>query len=292
MGVKLLTIKDIRSYFIRELGHLYDENEAGTLARIIIKTITGISGLHQLNDPLQEIDPARAPEIIRICLELKTGKPYQYVTGETIFYNCTIKVNPSVLIPRPETEELADLVIKENRGYKGEIIDFGTGSGCIAIALAANLPEAEVSGLDISESALELARENARLNSVTVNFYHGDIFDLKYRQLKKPGIIVSNPPYVRHSEKKLMKSNVIDFEPHSALFVSDSDPLAFYRALLTAAEELMPAGKIYFEINEAMGEQMNDLVTSYGYSDVAVINDLNGRNRIIKGNRYGRGPFI
>jgi release factor glutamine methyltransferase len=289
VSVKLLTIKDIRSYFKRELGHLYDENETGALAKIIIKTITGVSGLHQLNDPLREFDTAKAPEIIRLCMELKTGKPYQYVIGETVFYDCTIKVNPSVLIPRPETEELADHVIKENRGYKGGIIDFGTGSGCIAIALAANLPEAEVSGVDISDGAIELARENAKLNNVTVNFFQGDIFDLNYRQLKKPGMIVSNPPYVRHSEKKLMKSNVLDFEPHSALFVSDSDPLAYYRALLTAADGLMPdEGKIYFEINEAMGEQMLDLVTSYGYSDVSVINDINGKNRIIKGIRHGR----
>lgn len=289
MGVKLLTIKDIRSYFNRELGHLYNENETGALARIIIKTITGVPGLHQLNDPMQEIDPGKAPEIIRLCMELKTGKPYQYIIGETVFYNCTIKVNPSVLIPRPETEELADLIIKENRGFSGEIIDFGTGSGCIAIALAANLPEAEVSGIDISESAIELARENTKLNNVTVDFYQGDILDFSRNQMKGEGIIVSNPPYIRHSEKKLMRSNVLDFEPHSALFVSDSDPLAYYRVLLAISEELMPAGgKIYFEINEAMGGQMLDLAVSYDYADATIIKDLNGKNRILKGSRHGR----
>lgn len=285
MTVNLRTIKDIRSYFASELGSLYDEKETTSLSKIIIKTITGSSGLHQLNNPGFEISHEQASAIIRICEELKTGKPYQYILGETHFYNCIIRVNPSVLIPRPETEELADLIIRENKSYSGGIIDFGTGSGCIAIALAANLPESSVTGIDFTEDVLQLARINAGLNNVTLSFQKMDILNFSYASIiEKPGIIVSNPPYVRNSEKKLMNKNVLDFEPHDALFVDDSDPLLFYRAILDIADKiLIKGGRIYFEINEAMGNPMADLMISHGYSGVKVIKDLNNKNRFIKG---------
>lgn len=285
MTVNLRTIKDIRFYFARELGSLYDEKETSSLAKIIIKTTTGASGLHQLNNPGFEISKEQALEIIRICEELKTGKPYQYILGETQFYNCIIRVNPSVLIPRPETEELTELIIRENKNYSGGIIDFGTGSGCIAIALAANLQESSVTGFDISADALQLAEINAGLNNLTVAFRKNDILNFSYDSItEKPGIIVSNPPYVRNSEKKLMNKNVLDFEPYDALFVDDSDPLQFYRAILDIADKiLMKGGKIYFEINEAMGNPMADLLISQGYSGVTVIKDLNNKDRFIKG---------
>lgn len=285
MTVNLQTIKDIRSYFAKELCSLYDEKETGSLAKIIIKTITGASGLHQLNNPGFEISREQASAIIGICEELKTGKPYQYILGETNFYNCIIRVNPSVLIPRPETEELADLIIRENKNYSGGIIDFGTGSGCIAIALEANLPHSTVIGIDISEDALHLAKINAGLNNVTLAFQKNDILNFRYESIiEKPGIIVSNPPYVRQSEKKLMSRNVLDFEPHDALFVDDSKPLHFYRAILDIAHKiLLKGGRLYFEINEAMGNPMADLVTSYGYTDVTVIKDMNNKDRFLKG---------
>jgi release factor glutamine methyltransferase len=248
-------------------------------------TITGASRLHLLNNPLEEISNEQSSRIINICEELKTGKPYQYVLGETSFYNCTIKVDPSVLIPRPETEELADLIIQENKGFKGKIIDFGTGSGCIAIALAVNLPAADVIATDISEKALSLAGYNARLNNASVRFIRDDIFNPN-PELTEPGagIIVSNPPYVRYSEQKLMKNNVTGFEPHLALFVDDSNPLVYYKALLGIADKILSKeGKIYFEINEALGNEMSALLDSYGYSDIGIIKDINGRDRIIKG---------
>lgn len=284
MAFNLLTIKDIRIYLAKELKSLYNENELNTLAGIIIKTVTGTSGLHQLNTPERGITEIQASEIIKICKDLKTGKPYQYVLGETAFYDCIIRVNPSVLIPRPETEELADLIIKENKGYTGEIIDFGTGSGCIAIALASKLPRASVTGIDNSENSLLLAEENAKLNNVDISFKNGDILNFDADSVNKAGIIVSNPPYVRNSEKKLMNRNVLDFEPHNALFVEDSEPLLYYKCLLEIGRSvLIKPGKIYFEINEAMGMQLKTLMDATGYSDVQILKDLNNRDRIIKG---------
>ncbi|HLN56800.1 MAG TPA: peptide chain release factor N(5)-glutamine methyltransferase [Bacteroidales bacterium] len=282
MAVKLLTIKDIRLYLEKELSNIYDANEAASLFRIILKTIFKPYGLHKIYDPQFRVDEAHSSEITGMVQELKTGKPYQYVLGETEFFGFTIKVTPEVLIPRPETEELVDLVIRENKDFKGEIIDFGTGSGCIAIAIAGNISGAAVTGVDISEKALEIARLNASLNNTEVSFEKNDILDFKPKG-KKPGIIVSNPPYVRQSEKVSMRNNVLDFEPAQALFVDDSDPLVFYRKILeTANEILIDGGKVYFEINEALGIEILELFGSFGYKEKIIIKDLNNRDRFAK----------
>lgn len=284
MSVNLATIKEIRPYLAAELGTIYNDNELAALSRIIVKTIFEADGLHRIHDNTQPLTRHEAGRITDICNELKTGKPYQYVLGETGFYNCRIRVNPGVLIPRPETEELVDLIVKENRNYNGRIIDFGTGSGCIAIALAANLPNADLTAIDISEEALDIARGNADLNSVNVKFEKGDI--LNYKREMKAGIFVSNPPYVRNSEKKLMQQNVLGFEPHQALFVEDSDPLLYYRAILEISKRnLERGGKIYFEINEALGSEMAELISSFGFNEISIIKDLNDRNRIAKASR-------
>jgi release factor glutamine methyltransferase len=286
MGVKIQTIKEIRFYLAKELKDLYDEPEIRILADILIKTVSGITQLHQLYDDGYTLKTNEAEEIIRFTEELKTGKPIQYIIGETTFYNCKIKVTGATLIPRPETEELVDLVVKENKDFKGNIIDFGTGSGCIAIALAANLRSASVTGIDISEEALNVARENAVLNKVNVSFLNGDIFSIDGKFAGRAGIIVSNPPYIRDSEKILMKKNVLDFEPHQALFVSDSDPLIFYNAILKLADDmLLPEGCLYFEINEVMGSLLIRLFESYNYTDIKIVSDLNDKERIIKGRK-------
>lgn len=286
MTVNIHTIRDIRNYLTKELKNLYEAPEIRVLADLLIKTIKGITKLHQLYDDNFAIDAAEAAKIIEFTAQLKTGKPVQYVLGETSFYNCTIRLNESTLIPRPETEELVDLIIKENKDYSGSIIDFGTGSGCIAIALASNLPLSTITGTDISEEALTVARENAILNKVNVSFVRDDIFNPSFLYPEDTGIIVSNPPYVRSSEKKEMAGNVLDFEPHKALFVSDSDPLIYYRAILEIAEKfILPGGKLYFEINEALGQSMISLISSFGYSGIEVISDINDKERIIKGRK-------
>jgi release factor glutamine methyltransferase len=288
MGVKIQTIKDIRFYLSRELLVIYKEPEIRIIADILIKAITGITKLHDLYNDTYLITSAEADRITDYTEELKTGKPIQYVVGETLFYNCKIKLNSSTLIPRPETEELVDFIIRENKGYRGNIIDFGTGSGCIAIALAANLPSSDVTGIDISGEAIRIAQENAVLNNVKVSFIKDDIFDLHLKSVAKSGIIVSNPPYVRNSEKVLMSKNVLEFEPHQALFVTDSNPLIYYEAIIRLAEEfLLPAGLLYFEINEMMGSSLVTLLELFGYSDIEVISDINDKERIIKGRKNG-----
>jgi release factor glutamine methyltransferase len=286
MGVKIRTIKDIRFYLSRELTGVYNETEIRVLADIIIKTVTGTAKLHQLYDNGYLIRAKDAEKIIWITGELKTGKPIQYILGETTFYNCTIKVNGSTLIPRPETEELVDLIIRENKGYNGNILDFGSGSGCIAIALATNLPLAKLTGIEISDDAIRIAQKNAVLNNVKASFIQGNIFAFDNDSVSKAGIIVSNPPYVRNSEKSLMAKNVLDFEPHLALFVTDSDPLIYYKTIINLAEKLLlPQGRLYFEINEVMGRSLIQLFESYDYSEIEIVHDINDKERIIKGRK-------
>jgi len=286
MGVKIQTIKDIRFYLVKELLGIYQETEIRSLADIIIKTVIGITKLHQLYDNGYLVTGQQSEKILKIVEELKTGKPVQYILGETTFYNCTIKVNGSTLIPRSETEELVDLIVRENKGYQGNIIDFGTGSGCIAIALAANLPLSVLTGIEISDEAICIAQENARLNNVHVSFIKGDIFTLDSEVVSKAGIIVSNPPYVRNSEKFLMNKNVLNFEPHLALFVTDSDPLIYYNAILKLADKLLlRGGRLYFEINEMMGKSLILLLESFDYSEIEIVADLNNKERIIKGRK-------
>ncbi|HEX7492745.1 MAG TPA: peptide chain release factor N(5)-glutamine methyltransferase [Bacteroidales bacterium] len=286
MGVKIQTIKDIRFYLAKELTGFYKEPEIRILANIIIKTVTGITKLHHLYDNRYLVTGRQSENVLRITEELKTGKPIQYILGETTFYNCKIKVNSTTLIPRPETEELVDLIVTENKGYQGYIIDIGTGSGCIAIALAVNIPSSVLTGIEISEEAIIVARENARLNNVHVSFIKGDIFNVDPEELGKAGIIVSNPPYVRNSEKLLMNKNVLDFEPHLALFVTDANPLVYYNTILKLAEKtLLPGGGLYFEINEMMGKSLFQLLESFNYSEIEIVKDLNNKDRIIKGRK-------
>src|SRR5664280_452310 len=288
MGVTIQTIKDIRFYLTRELTGIYKEPEIRILADILIKTVTGTIKLHDLYDKSYVITKKQAERIFGFTEELKTGKPIQYILGETTFYNCTIKVNASTLIPRPETEELVDLIIKENKNYKGEIIDIGSGSGCIAIALAVNIPSAILTGIEISDDAISIARDNAVSNIARITFVKGDILSINNETISKAGIIVSNPPYVRTSEKSQMNKNVLDFEPHLALFVSDSDPLIYYKAILKLADTiLLPAGYLYFEINEAMGKPLVELLKSFDYSHIEIVSDINDKERIIKGRKNG-----
>jgi release factor glutamine methyltransferase len=236
----------------------------------------------------ESVNSVQASRIIDISLDLKSGKPIQYILGETTFYDCIIKLNGSTLIPRQETEELVDQVISDNRGYAGNIIDFGTGSGCIAIALASNLSGSRVTGTDISDEALKIAGENAILNNVKITLIKDDMLDPDCSQFGKAGIIVSNPPYVRKSEIKDMNKNVVEFEPHAALFVEDTDPLVYYNCILQKADRILdPGGRIYFEINEMLGKEMVQLLESYGYRDLHTVRDINGKDRIIKGTKHG-----
>jgi release factor glutamine methyltransferase len=287
MAIKIQTIKDIRFYLAGELEGAFTEAEIRSLANLIISNVLGLSSMHQAYLSDMPVNKLQEEAIIKICRELKEGKPVQYILGETLFYGCKIRLNSATLIPRPETEELVDLILNENPGFRGKIIDFGTGSGCIAIALAKNIPGAIVTGTDIAPDAIAIAEQNAGQNNVSVRFLLDDILIPEAGNLDIADIIVSNPPYVRFSEKEQMQRNVLEFEPHTALFVEDSDPLVFYRSILRKAEILLqPGGRIYFEINEAMGSAMVTLLLSSGYTSAVLLKDINGKERFIKGFKH------
>jgi len=285
MNDNFRTIKDFRHYLHTRLHHLYPASEINSIADLIIMTLFNLNRLQQMMKPEYEISPTHRRELLEICNNLEKGMPVQYVLGETFFYNCRIKVNPATLIPRQETEELVDLILKENPGFKGKIIDIGTGPGTIAIALAKHLPYASITAIDISDKALETARENAKLNNVKVNFFKADILKAGPEYFpEKFNILVSNPPYVPVSEKKNLHINVREFEPETALFVPDDNPLIYYRAILEKKNFLLaPEGKIYFEIHEKMGKALNTLMISYGIKETRIIKDLNGKERFITG---------
>ena len=288
MIAKIRTLKDIRLYMSDVLADMYAEQEQKAIFSMLIKIFLPADKLHilyDMNTPVQETDSS---EICKIIDELKQGKPIQYILGETEFYNCRITLSAATLIPRQETEELVDIIVKENAGYKGQIADIGSGSGCIAIALAKNMSGASVVGTDFSAEAIDIAKHNAEINNVKIRFIHEDIFKSSEIFSIRAGIIVSNPPYVRSSEKTLMHRNVLDYEPATALFVDDSNPLVFYKAILEIAVEILQiGGKIYFEINEAFGNEMINLLNEFDYADVELIKDINGKDRFIKGTKNG-----
>lgn len=285
------TVKDVSAEFRRGLPALYDVKEIDSLCMLVLAEVAHLSPAKIKAFPELELPQEHRDAINAILLRLKTGEPIQYILGETEFYGLPFKVNPSVLIPRPETEELVEwalnswhLAVSSGQVLGGNILDIGTGSGCIAISLKKNLPNAKVSAIDISAKALQTARENAELNKVEVNFIEADILDPKF-EIKnlKYEIMISNPPYVTPEDKKQMHTNVTDFEPHTALFVSQNDPLIFYKAIADLAlKKLKPGGFLFFEINEGYGEQIVELLRIKLFKNMELRKDMSGRNRMIK----------
>ena len=284
MKVKTNLLKDVKSYYLEELTSVYGEAEALSIMNLLIRHFFGLSRVDQA---LQKDFRLTETELLKIHFavkELKKEKPIQYITGETEFYGLKIKVNPSVLIPRPETEELVDLIVKNNKGCRVErILDVGTGSGCIALALKKQFPKAEVCGIDVSRGALETAAENSKLNGLEVTFRKMDILDKERRvELEGFDLIVSNPPYVTQSEKAILKKNVVDYEPHLALFVEDNDPLLFFYAVADFAKgKLLPGGQLWFEINEKFGNKVAGILKHHGFRQVKIIQDIFGKERFI-----------
>lgn len=265
-----------------ELKGLYPISEIEGFTRIIFEAVFGWSFTKQVINKHEKISEFDFNRIKEIVLRLKRFEPIQYILGETEFYGLTLNVNPSVLIPRPETEELVDWIVRENLPENSRILDIGTGSGCIALALKSRNKKSKVSGIDISESALEVAIENAIKNRLEVNFFLADILNPKDSIFEVYDVIVSNPPYIRESEKLQMQSNVLEYEPENALFVSDNNPLVFYRSIVFFAEKhLADKGKLFFEINENLGSEMKSMLTDFGFCDIQIRNDINGKNRMI-----------
>ena len=304
--------------FIEKLSATFPQREAEQLMRILLEDLFGIDLKRQLMEPNLSIDERQHYLLSEAVRRLIDGEPVQYVTGMARFGDLLIKVSPAVLIPRPETEELVQKICtaslpchssaahvipagasagvgnlwaaecKEKSMGGGtkplRIWDIGTGSGCIAIALAQHFPNAEVVAFDVSDEALQIAKENAESNAVKVTFVHDDVLNPTSDYFSQPvDLVVSNPPYVCDSERAAMEANVLDWEPETALFVPDDDPLLFYRQILRLAKkQLTPNGQVWFEINERMGEEMLQLCREIGFTEVEVLEDFAGKPRFCR----------
>ena len=282
-----MKIKEYRAQFIQELLPIYDAGEAESFFYLILEEKRN----------LKRIDLALNPELTfsndeievwnLILNQLKKEIPIQYLLGKTSFYGLEFEVNPNVLIPRPETEELVEWIIQSQKSkaesQKIKILDIGTGSGCIAISLAKNLPNAHVFAIDVSEKALATAQKNTKINEVNVTFLLKNILETEDLE-QQFDIIVSNPPYVRELEKQEIKKNVLDNEPHLALFVDDNDAIIFYRKIAELAQKnLSPNGQLFFEINQYLGKEMIDLLEKMGFKNIELRKDIYGNDRMIRG---------
>jgi len=306
-----MTIDNFKKTFSHELIALYPIQEIQSFFFLLMERYTNMSRVDLALNPDKELSQEKEQLLNSALIKLKEEYPIQYIIGNTEFYGLPFMVNDNVLIPRPETEELVSWILQEVKSRKLKvkseklitndkfrtpttsnkqqttnlnILDIGTGSGCIAISLAKNLPDAKVWALDVSENALQVARINAVENEVEINFIKTDI--LKRSDLKlKFDIIVSNPPYIREHEKKQMKNNVLKYEPEIALFVKDNNALLFYdRISDLACKNLKLEGKLYFEINQALGDEVRSLLTNTGFKDIKIKKDIYGVNRMVKAN--------
>jgi len=276
-----------KKIIIEQLSPIYAKEEIEGLTRLIFEKVLGLSliGIHlNQNETISAANLAQIKEIINRLVQFE---PIQYIFGETEFYGSHFKVNRAVLIPRQETEELVDWIIKDYTLLTPTILDIGTGSGCIPITLVKNLPGASANGWDISPEALFVAKENAKLNNAEVAFECVDILKSRFpEKIGKFDIIVSNPPYVTASEQVVMHPNVTKYEPHIALFVPDSDPLIFYRKIADLALELLkPGGHLYLEINEKYGTETAAILASKGLINITLKQDINGKERMIRAGR-------
>ena len=268
------------------LSEVYDAGEAKALARMLYEVRYGL-GLSDLLMGRDEGVPQ--DELEQLAVRLEHQEPIQYVLGQADFCGRTFKVSPAVLIPRPETEELCQWVVEEVReqwraaGEGLSVLDIGTGSGCIAVTLAAELPGARVRAWDISEEALLVARDNAMTNGVSVSFEHHDALHATTTAQPTTDLIVSNPPYICNRERTAMEANVLEHEPHTALFVPDDDPLLFYRAIAQYGREaLKPGGRLYFEINPLYATSLSEMLRRMSYHDIATKADQYGKQRMIR----------
>ena len=274
-----MTLQDFKLKMISELSSIYEMDELNSVFNLLSEDYLKIPRSKILLADEIDLNESNQNLFSSALERLKTHEPIQYVLGKTTFMNLEFKVNSSVLIPRPETEELVRLMLKEDLDGK-EILDIGTGSGCIAISLTKNLHNAKVSALDISKDALEVALENAELNNVNIEFIHADIFE--YQSDKKYDVIVSNPPYVLESEKMLMKQNVLNYEPEIALFVDDINALKYYESVIKfSLNNLNSQGQIFFETNENYKDELNKLAQNYEYNIIEFKLDINDKNRFL-----------
>lgn len=282
-----MILKNIQHKFHNQLDNIYGANEVNSFFYLLVEHILSISRLDLALNPKMDINELKEQYFIDALNRLKKQEPIQYIIGETDFFGLKFKVNKHTLIPRPETEELVQYIIDEYKtNQKINILDIGTGTGCIAISLANELKNANVFALEVSKEALKIAKENAKFNAVSVEFIEANILSVSRSALhdeSKFDIIASNPPYVRYSEKQIMKPNVLNFEPELALYVNDENPLQFYEAIVKfAVHNLNNEGKLYFEINQYLGNETRQLLSKYNFSNIELKKDLFGNDRMIK----------
>lgn len=283
-----MQLRRIKETFHQTLDSLFGPEETAAFFYRLMEARCGYTRLHIALHPGLAVSAEDVSCFFEALALLKQETPLQYILGKTDFYGLELYVDKNVLIPRPETEELAEWVINDLKNHSSaplKILDIGTGSGCIAIALAKYLPGAIVYALDTSETALEVARKNANVHNVAIEFFRADALQLP--DLKEEmDCVVSNPPYVRHAEKAQMRANVVQYEPHTALFVPDTDPLLFYKKITDwASHHLKSGGRVYFEINQYLGIEMRQLLESRGFTEVLLKKDLSGNNRMIRGTK-------
>lgn len=276
---------DIRHHYVETLSEIYPKDEAMALFQIATEEILGYKRT-QLSLLLQTtVDKEAQDRLLEILTQLKNHRPIQYILGKAPFYGMDLLVNEYTLIPRPETEELVSMVIHNHNQQAGlRIMDIGTGSGCIAIALAKNMKSPRVTAIDISEKAIAMAQQNCATQAVDIQVLQLDItqWSSTFDPTDRYDVIISNPPYIKEHEKQAMSPNVLDYEPHTALFVSDSDPLVFYDHIAALAiKHLVSDGSLYFEINQYLPAETVSLIQNKGFSKVSLINDINNAPRMI-----------
>jgi len=274
------TLRSLRNLYREVLDSMYDVEEIDALWKYSLEDKLSIKvAQHKLAQPI--LTESNLNTIIPVLERLAEGEPYQYIIGEVEFYGCKLKVDKRVLIPRPETEELCELVLNENDTTKAlSVIDLGTGSGCIPIALKSKATAWKVDAIEVDEGALSLAKQNAKLNNLEIGFQQLDLLEPQTSNLKSYNIIISNPPYIAEKEADTIKENVLVHEPHLALFIKDEDPLLFYRKMLDIGQKsLEEGGKFYFEFNEQYGPEMIELMEQKGYCDIRIVKDLSGKDR-------------
>ncbi|PRY11005.1 release factor glutamine methyltransferase [Pontibacter ummariensis] len=281
----MATIQKTQQLIRQRIRDAYPEPEAGAVAQLVLEHVLQKSRVQLSLQQQEELTEAQEAQIHQAISRLQKQEPVQYVLGVAHFYGLELEVDERVLIPRPETEELVDLVLKEHQGQKVlQVLDICTGSGCIPLALAASLSTAKVYGLEVSGGALEVAKANSQKHNLSVTWLQQDIFDPVHGiPADSLDIITSNPPYVLEEEKQQMRQNVLQFEPHLALFVPDTDALKYYRRVAAVAWELLKdGGKLYFEINERYGKQVQELLLQTGFLEATVVQDLFGKDRIVR----------
>lgn len=279
-----MTVSALVDLFRQELVPIYGKGEVEQFIVLAFEDVLEYSKIDVFMNGQEAIPTQLVKRFFEILENLKQSKPIQYILGKTVFYGLPLQVNRHVLIPRSETEELVHWILKDEGKMPDTILDLGTGSGCIALSLKDHFKSARVYGADVSVAALNVAKNNALNNNLQVDFFQFDILNQESLGFMRFDLMVSNPPYVRISEKEWMEKNVLDHEPHTALFVEDGDPLIFYRKIVDLAEgHLNKNGKLYFEINEAYGKEIVQLLKDRGFENVALKKDFNGKDRMVKG---------